>query len=150
MWQRLRATVKRPSDISLALRLGYFVWRIPSDLRFTHLSHLLGKYGAASRPTAPSLDESLERILRLSKPWLRLPFFGSRNSCYLRALILYRFLDVGDGDMRIHFVVEPARDSTERLRGHAWVTVDGKVLDVQDPDVVRRSHELYTYPPEHL
>jgi hypothetical protein len=147
LWQRLRATVKRPSDIFLALRLGYFVWRIPSHLQVSHLSRLLDAFRVKPRPPARSLEESLERIRRLGEPWLRLPGFHSRNTCYVRALLLYRFLDAGDGDMQIHFVVEPARNPAGRLRGHAWVTVEGQVLDVEDPDVIRRSHELYSYPP---
>jgi hypothetical protein len=129
------------------LRLGYFVWRTPSVLQVVHLSRLLESYRTRSRPPARSLTASVERLSRLSWPWLRLSWFRDRDTCYLRALLLYRFLDAGDADLRIHFVVEPARAPADRLRGHAWVTVDGQALGVEDPGVVARSQALYTYPP---
>lgn len=146
-WQRLHRTVEQPSDLPLALQLGYFIWRAPSKLEVSHLAHLLDRLRSKPRPAASSIDEGFSRIMRLSEPWLRLRAFRERNTCYLRALILYRFLEAGERDLRIHFVVEPGVNLGGRLRGHAWVTVDGEVLDVQDDAVVERRYELYSHPP---
>ena len=55
------------------------------------------------------------------------PRLRRRNTCYVRAFTLYRFVDAGTRDVRIHFGVEP--DRSDRLRGHAWVTVDGEMLE---------------------
>ena len=93
------------------------------------------------------MDDGLERLMRLSEPWLRLDFFKSRNTCYLRAMIIYRYLDSGDLPISIHYVVEPPRTAGGRLHGHAWVKVDGEVLDVEDFTVVDRSREIFRHPP---
>ena len=45
----------------------------------------------------------------------------------MRAFTLYRFVDAGERDLRIHFGVE--LDRSDRLHGHAWVTVDGELLE---------------------
>ncbi len=50
----------------------------------------------------------------------------------MRAFTLYRFLDAGDRTVGIHFGVEPNRP--DRLYGHAWITVDGELLE--DPPEV--------------
>ena len=97
---------------------------------------------------AADIAAGMERILRLRTPWLRRYRFGSHNTCYVRALSLYRFLDAGDHDFRIHFVVEPARSTEERLRGHAWVTVDNRILE--EPERLRAeglTREVYNHPP---
>jgi hypothetical protein len=63
-------------------------------------------------------------------------------------MILYRYLDPGEKNMSIHYVVEPPRNSGDRLHGHAWVTVAGEVLDVEDFSVVHRSSEIFRHPPK--
>jgi hypothetical protein len=50
--------------------------------------------------------------------------------------------------MRIHFGVEPGVSATDRLRGHAWVTVDGALLEAPEPVLAGRVRELYAYPSE--
>jgi hypothetical protein len=147
IYQRLHRVFKTPADIPLALQIGYFIWRVPSELEITHLSGMLDGFSQAGRPYANSLDAGVERLMRLSEPWLRRRFFRARNTCYLRAMILYRYLDPGGEDMSIHYVVEPPRDSEDRLHGHAWVTVSGDVLDVEDFEIIDRSREIFRHPP---
>ena len=74
--------------------------------------------------------------MRLRTAWLRLPFLRARNTCYLRAFTLYRFLDAGDRRVGIHFGIQPPAQPGDRLRGHAWVTVDGLLLE--GPEEVAR------------
>jgi hypothetical protein len=135
MLQRARRLRRQPGDILLTLRIGLFIWRLPHQLRRHPLPHLLDAIRAANRPAAPDIVTGMERIIRLRTPWLRQKRFGSHNTCYVRALSLYRFLDAGDHDFRIDFVVEPARTPDERLRGHAWVTVDNQILE--EPERLR-------------
>jgi hypothetical protein len=145
--QRARRLLHQPGDIVLTLRIGLFVWRLPHQLRRRALPRLLDDMRAARRPAAPDIASGMERIIRLRTPWLRRHRFGSHNTCYVRALSLYRFLDAGNQDFRIHFVVEPARMPNERLRGHAWVTVDGRILE--EPERLRAeglTHEVYSHP----
>jgi hypothetical protein len=53
----------------------------------------------------------------------------ARDTCYLRAFTLYRFLEAGEAPVGIHFGIERPRQGGDRLRGHAWVTVDGQLLE---------------------
>ena len=119
MLQRARRLLHQPGDIVLTLRIGLFIWRLPHRLRCQPLPRLLDQLRAARRPGAPDITTGVERIIRLRTPWLRRHRFGSHNTCYVRALSLYRFLDAGNHDFRIYFVVEPAQTPNDRLRGHA-------------------------------
>ena len=123
--QRTIRIIRRPADMSLAVAIGYFMWRVPAHLHDAHLADFLATLRAQPRPAAADAGASRERILRLQRLWLRLPFFRSRDNCYVRALTLYRFLDAGDRRVSIHFGIEQKADPRERLRGHAWVCVDG-------------------------
>jgi hypothetical protein len=145
--QRWRRTIRGTGDFALALRVGLFIWRAPTDLDAIALPELLAKLRAAPRPAARELAADIERIKRLQNAWLRLPFFRSRDNCYLRTFTFYRFLDPGGSDMRVHFVVEPSEKTGERLKGHAWVTVDGKVVGGLPPALGARAQQIYSFPP---
>jgi hypothetical protein len=145
--QRWRKTMRTPGDFQLALRIGRFIWRVPTEFDPIALPDLLAKLRAAPRPVARDLVADIERIKRLQNAWLRLPFFRSRDNCYLRTFTFYRFLDPGGRDMRVHFVVEPAEREGERLKGHAWVTVDGKVVGGLPPGLGARAQQIYSFPP---
>ena len=69
------------------------------------------------------------RIARLRRLVLRVPGLRARNTCYMRALTMYRFLDAGDATVRFHVGVEERDDPAVRLHGHAWVSVDGVVIE---------------------
>ena len=79
------------------------------------------------RPAAADVVAARDRIARLRSAWLALPRLRRRNTCYVRALTLYRFLDAGGRDVGLHVGIE--RHQTDRLRGHAWITVDGQMLE---------------------
>lgn len=145
--QRWRRTIRGAGDFPLALRVGRFIWRVPTELEPIALPDLLAKLCAAPRPPARDLAADIERIKRLQNAWLRLPFFRSRDNCYLRTFTFYRFLDPGGSDMRVHFVVEPSEKKGERLKGHAWVTVDGRVVGGLPPGLGARAQQIYSFPP---
>lgn len=46
-----------------------------------------------------------------------------------------------------HFGVEPGADANDRIHGHAWVTLDGELLEAPEPVLAGRVRELYVYPP---
>lgn len=147
--QRFRRTIRQPADLVLAAEIGYFVWTLPAKLGKSDLPMLLDQLWSLPRPRAKDLAASIERITRLRGAWLRLWFLRERDTCYLRALTLYRFLDPGMGTMRIHFVVEPRVDARDRLRGHAWVSVDGQILEEGDSLLHARAREIYVHPGDH-
>ena len=127
--QRLRLIIKEPSDIWFSLQVGYFMWRAPTLLHRSNLRAFLAKLRRLPRPAATDAKSSLERILRVRQPWLALPLMRSRDNCYVRALTLYRFLETGAHPVNIHFGIEERDDPRERLRGHAWVSVDGQFFE---------------------
>lgn len=146
-WRRLRTIVQHPGDVVVSLRLAWFIWRAPRWLDHTQLPEFLQRLGAARRPPAADLSSSQERIARLSRPWFRLPRLRAYNTCYLRALMYYRFLDAQGRPMHIHFAVEPGRGAGDRLHGHAWVTAGDEVIEPPLPEVLARSRGIYSYPP---
>jgi len=139
----IRRTFQEPGDAALAARIGFFLLLIARRLDKTSLVELLKemdeKQGTAVK--------GVERITRLRQAWLASPVLSARNTCYVRAMTLYRFLDGGDRDKRIHFGVEPGVSASDRLHGHAWVTLDAELLEAPEPVLAGRVRELYAYPP---
>jgi len=137
--------IQQPDDVRFALQIGWFLWRAPAAMQTTHLADLLERTARLPRPPALSPQASCERILRLSAPWLRLPWLRARNTCYLRALLLYRFLDPGGRPMQIIYAVEPSTTPGARLRGHAWVSVGDQPLGLEDAAIPDRSRPIYVH-----
>ncbi|MDQ6824958.1 MAG: lasso peptide biosynthesis B2 protein, partial [Candidatus Eremiobacteraeota bacterium] len=129
LFQRARLLLDTPADIPLALKIGYFIYRTPTALAGLTLPGFLSRVQSAPRPAARDLRAATEKIVRIREAWLRRSFLRTHDTCYVRALTLYRFLDPGGRNVRIHFGVEERANATERLRGHAWVTVDGQLLE---------------------
>jgi hypothetical protein len=144
---RIHRAFRQPSDLWLALRIGHFLWYAPARMARSALPSLLAELAAAPRPAAPDLGAGMERITRLRGLWLRRRRFHSRNTCYLRALTLFRFLDGSHRRVRIHFGVEPGAGG-ERHRGHAWVTIDGELWEAPEANTAGRVQEIFAYPPE--
>lgn len=111
------------------VRIGWFVLRLPAHVERSHLTGFLTRLEAAPRPTARDPWLGAERIARLRHPWLRLPGLRSRDTCYVRALTMYRFLDCGTHEMQLRVGVEWFDHPGGVLRGHAWVELDGSVLE---------------------
>jgi len=144
--RRLGRIVRRPGDVVLALRIGYFLLTVPGALERTALPSLLERLGTSARPRARDVAAGVERITRLRQACLRLPMFRARDTCYTRALSLYRFLDAGDNELRIHFGIEPGAHPNDRLRGHAWVMVNQEMVEGLDLPHQRRVREIYRHP----
>ncbi|MEP7360074.1 MAG: lasso peptide biosynthesis B2 protein [Chloroflexota bacterium] len=126
---RLGDTVRTVTDIPWLVRMGWFVLRLPDDVERKHLEEFLASIEIAPRPQANDAHAGAERIARLRQPWLRVPGLRSRDTCYVRALTLYRFLDRGTHDVQLRVGVEWHDRPGGVLRGHAWVTLDGEVLE---------------------
>lgn len=126
---RLGHTVRTPSDLTWLFRIGWFVLRLPADVEHSHLDEFLDKLERAPRPRAADPGPGAERVARLRQPWLRVPGLRSRDTCYIRAFTLYRFLDPGAHEVQLRVGVEWYDRPGGVLRGHAWVTLDGRVLE---------------------
>lgn len=143
---RLRKVFNHPGDVLFAFHIGLFLFRIPGVMQKQSLPDLLKKLRYARGPETIDPDVGVARIARLRQPWFRIPQLSSRNTCYVRALTLYRFLNIPGSSIRIHFGVEPSRVPGEHTRGHAWVTVDGRMMEPPNPVLAGCVKELYAYP----
>ncbi len=70
-----------------------------------------------------------------------------RDTCYVRAVVLFRFLEGGEGSLRFHLGTEPPRSEGDVPHGHAWVTLEGRELEALPMEIRERVMELYAYPP---
>lgn len=116
---------RRPSDAFLLLHMAMFIATTPRLLSKGDLRKALGRIRTTGRITRASY----ERIQLLRGICLRFGPLVKSNTCYVRALTLYRYLDAPDDRVAVHFGIELQKPGDERLHGHAWVTVDGKILE---------------------
>ena len=84
-------------------------------------------------------------MVRLTRRWLRLVPLRPRDTCYLRSLVLFRFVDARGGDLCLHFGVDEPRTPGERLHGHAWVSLNGEPLNPPETLVEGRLREMYRF-----
>ena len=147
LMQRFRKTLLQPGDIILMIQIGFFIWRIPAGLKKQNLKHFLEQIHQSHRPKSDNIQDSVDRIIRLRKPWLRLSKFKSYDTCYVRSLTLFRFTDAQDEDIKLHFVAEIKEKDKDRLKGHAWITIADKIIE--EPALLSEQgkvKEIFSYP----
>ena len=122
------------------LAAGHFILRAPARLARTELPVFLARIAAQPRDSS-----NFSHIDRLIRRWLRVPLLRSRDTCYLRSLVLFRFMDPNGGDLCLHFGVDEPRDTCERLHGHAWVSLDGRALNPPGTLAEGKVKEIYRF-----
>lgn len=137
----LRRGPRTPGEALLALRIALFVLRLPGDLGRSDVPTFLRRLRGAPRTRTARVDAAVERIRRVSRAVLSLPRLWHRNTCYVRALIFYRFLDAGDRELRLHLGIEQ-RGPERALHGHAWLTLGDEVLEAPDDVVLAGLREM--------
>jgi hypothetical protein len=120
--------------------------RVASALESVSLPDFLAALEHRGELTDSDVLVSRARIARLRQAWLNLDRYAELNTCYIRTLTLYRFLNPREGLLRIHFGVNPGEDPEDRIHGHAWVTWNGQVLEAPDAVLSGVVTELYAYP----
>jgi hypothetical protein len=55
---------------------------------------------------------------------------------------MYRFLQAPEEQLKLHLGIERRDDLRERLRGHAWVTLNGTALEAPTPVLEGRVREI--------
>lgn len=119
---RLRRLIGTPHDAALFFRIGWFLFVAPVRLRHQDVREFVRGLRSGRRPLG-----SQETVLRMSGCWL-FRCFPSRNTCYMRSMTLYRFLDAPSRQLRLHLGIERRSNLAERLRGHAWVSLGGRII----------------------
>jgi hypothetical protein len=143
----IASVVHSPADALLFVQICTFIARLPELVRRTDVPTFFDRIAMAPRPKARSLEAGYRRVARLRDVALTMPRLWRRDTCYLRAVTLYRFLDSGGHRVRVHFGVEQPPSPQERLRGHAWISVDEAVLEAPDAVRLRRIHEVPLHAP---
>jgi hypothetical protein len=134
--------LRSPADAWLMIHMGLFIARLPEKVQRSNVASFFREIETAPRPRAQTIDQSFQRIARLREACLSMPRLWRRNTCYIRAYTLLRFLDPGEHRVRIHFGVEQSQSKSDRLRGHAWVSVDGRTFEAPDAVFQGRIHEV--------
>ena len=122
----------RPGDLVLAFAIAAFVLRLPRTLARRDLRSFLRELDRTRGGRVP-----LERVMRVRQIVLRI-LHGS-DTRYARAFTLYRFLAVAPSRIDLRLGAEPTRCAQDRLRGRAWVLLDGNVLEGPEPNAIDHS-----------
>jgi Transglutaminase-like superfamily len=138
----IAGVVHSPADALLFVQICAFIVRLPAIVRRTDVPTFFERIGTAPRPKARSFEAGYRRVARLREAALSMPRLWRRDTCYLRAVTLYRFLDSRGHRVRVHFGVEQSSSPEQRLRGHAWISVDDALFEAPDAVRLRRIHEV--------
>ena len=141
LMQRYRRIVCEPGDLRLCWQIAVFVARAPRLIETQDLRSFIDGLRSDPAPRGRYAQVARLRSFVLSKPW-----FARANTCYVRALTLYRFLDERDGDIGLHFGIERRACVSDRLHGHAWITLKGKMLEGPPEAVEGRIREIRLLP----
>jgi hypothetical protein len=117
---RLRRVWTR--DALLAPRMMVWTLLVPALKRFVPLPKI-ARLMWVERHNAKPERERQQRIVRAVRLILRARPLSRDENCLDRSLLLYRFLSMEMLDPRL---VLGVRRGPDGVRGHAWVTVDGR------------------------
>jgi hypothetical protein len=140
----LRSVGLAPQDIVLAVRIAWFVNRLPGDLARRDVATFLRdlrRPNAARRNVGRDVYAEARHIRRIAMAVLSLPRYWQRNTCYVRALVIYHFLAATDHDVVLHLGIEQ-RGPERELHGHAWLTLDGALLEAPDDVLLSSLREV--------
>jgi transglutaminase superfamily protein len=119
---RLRDSVKGPADAWLLTRIVGWSLVLPLAKSLVSMPRLTRLMQTSARAT--SRDPEREKTVASLTAWVfKTRPRDSRDNCLERALVTYRYLCRAGA--RPELVIGMARDA-EGVRGHAWVTVDGR------------------------
>ena len=132
------------SELWFALRLGMWLCLLPIFLRVRSLPSVLKRFTLLHEKPKRSpleMDRAVQIVVRLCQMRLfYLPLFP--RTCLRQSLALYRTLRRMGYSAEIHFGI---RKDGKDLRGHSWVTLEGK--PVADRTRTGLFAAVYSYPP---
>jgi hypothetical protein len=119
---RWKQVVGGPRDVPLFLAIGWFILTSRFRLSRRDVRAFVRALRTGRRPLG-----SQQTVMRMCSYWLWRAFRNC-NTCYMRSITLYRFLDAPSSRLGLHMGIEQRANPAERLRSHAWVTLDGSVI----------------------
>jgi hypothetical protein len=127
------------SEITAGARIVVVIITLPFLLRVLALPTLLNVLAAGSRQRTGSRI-SIERAASLTKAFLHVLMF--RDTCLKRSLVLFHVLRKSGYDAQVIFGV---RNTEFGLRGHAWLKVDGHIVN-EPGDPATEFKAIYSFP----
>lgn len=140
MVKALRLLVREPANAWLALHIGWFIVWARRRLARQALPQFIADLRRRGIVRVP--HASADRVIRFRNWWLNRPALQKCNTCYVRAMTLYRFLDAQDDDLRLHIGIETRENTSERLRGHAWISLAGRMIEGPEAVAQGRIREI--------
>jgi hypothetical protein len=143
----LNVVGRSPHDLMLAARIGWFVRHMPADLARRDLTTFLRQLRGSSGNQPRDYDEvraHAAHIRRIAMAVLSLPGFWRWNTCYVRALVIYRFLPAGENNVLLHIGIEQ-RGPQRELHGHAWLTLGDELVEAPDDVMLGSLREIPLY-----
>jgi hypothetical protein len=139
----LNVVGRSPRDMVLALRIGWFVRHLPADLARRDLTTFLRGLRSVddTRHGTSDVRTQASHIRRIAMAVLSLPGFWRWNTCYVRALVIYRFLPAGENDVLLHIGIEQ-RGPQRELHGHAWLTLGDDLVEAPDDVLLSSLREI--------
>ena len=120
--------LKRPKDVILFIKTFFSLVVIKVLLYLIKLPKLL-KLLDPEKKTTPD-DQKIEYILKFTN-FILFRLFRSSNPCLLRSILLFRQLRMMSRKVKIVFGV---KNEEEKLKGHAWLIVEGRHFpETNDP-----------------
>ena len=118
--------LKRPKDVILFIKTFFSLIVIKVLLYLIKLPKLLKLLDPEKR--AKPDDQKIEYILKFTN-FILFRLFRSSNPCLLRSILLFRHLRMMGRKVKIVFGV---KNEEEKLKGHAWLIVEGRHFPEQN------------------
>jgi len=143
-WRALRSCISSPADLWLLARIAAWALVLPVLKRLVPLRTLVALMAAESRRSErdADLERRITRMARLVYRGRRATF---RDNCLERSLVTYRYLARAGAQPRL--LVGVGRSETASVRGHAWVTLDGRAVHDQEEELAEHA-ELTAFGPD--
>lgn len=140
MVKLVRFLLREPANAYLTAHIGLFIMFAQRRMARQTLPQFIAGLRATGFPNVPRA--SSERVVRIRNAWLRQRWLQKCDTCYVRAMTLYRFLDAPGRSVRLHLGIETREHREERLHGHAWVSLDKQMLEGPPAVVEGRIREI--------
>ena len=120
---RLAARFRSPSDVLLAARIMAWACVLPLLKQVIPLRTLVRVLRRSPQGVARDTDRE-DRVVAFARWACRITRWSSGGNCLERGLIAYRYLGAINADPTL--VVGMGRGGAGQMRGHAWITIDGR------------------------
>ena len=115
-------------EISLVVR-ALPLARVAQAVKTTRLPEVVERLGA--RRGGVSVDDAVRAAQRACGRWAR--WFGGIDTCLTRSLVAGALL-AGDHEVVLHVGFRPTEQGAAAVDGHAWLVVDGEVVELTGLD----------------